>query len=231
MIEGRNAGEGPMGSGGNLHNPSAPEADLFERLASSEEVLAALLVLLLTPVLRILWLGASSVYQYLIEWKGRRVERCTVKLGPIPVPEPYRVRLPKEIPIHCLLIRYGTGSYIAKLASDQERFEGRRRLEVSHHKLVLDRRTCSYSGDVELKVHMRLGTQFKLFIETSSMTRARLYRDLLAGLPEVEDASISHYGPKPKVWLLLKQFHKTRTLDDAEDSDENSIWNNHYWPI
>jgi hypothetical protein len=214
-----------MGSGGNLLTPAA-EGSLLGWILSSDEIVAALLVLLLTPVLRILWLGASSAYQHLREWRALRVERFTLELGPVPLSDPCPVRLPDEIPIHCLLIRYGTDSYIARMASDRERLEGRRRHEISHHKLVLDRRDGSYSSEIRLKVHRRLGTQFKLFIEARDLEVAKTYRDLLAGAPNVQDASISSYGAKPKVWLLLRQFQPTPALDHPG----GNILNNYWWP-
>jgi hypothetical protein len=206
---------------------------MFSWVSRSDEAKTALLVLLLTPLLRFLWLGASTIYQYFLEWCGRRIEKCPINLGPVEVP-PARVdRLPKEVPIYCLIIRYGSDAYLEKLASGQERFEGRTRYKVLKSKLRLDREKGSYSGIIKLKVHRRLGTQFKLFFEVESEKEARQYLDLLRRLSSlVEDASISHYGAKPKVWFLLKRFHIISVGDDSVRRDGRpAIRNNFFFPV
>jgi hypothetical protein len=106
-------------------------------IAENQAAKTALLVAFLTPVVRFFWLLTSTVYQYLVERSGRRVEKCVIKLGPVRVPHA-RVQLwPRKVALRCLIIRYGSDAYLEKLASDHERFEGRIRYEVLKSTLQL----------------------------------------------------------------------------------------------
>ena len=206
-------------------------------ISSSDNAKTALLVLLLTPLLRVAWLAASSAYQRTVEWMGRRIERCPIALGPLPVPPRARSKLADEIPIYCLIVRYGDDGYLERLASDQERFEGRLRLEILCSKLKLDRESCTYSGTIPLKVHRRLGTQFKLFFEVEGPSQVRRYVSALSAMTDiVAEVTTSKYGGKTKVWFLLKCYHFTRIANYASREGggggaEKQIRNNFYFPL
>jgi hypothetical protein len=203
---------------------------MLQWLTSSDEILAALLVLVLTPVVQILWLSGASAYQHFVEWRGRRIERCPIELGPVSIPR-IKARLPESASINCLVIRYGSDAYLQQLASDQERFEGRLRLEVETFPLRLDRQNASYSGEIRLKVHRRLGTQFKLFFEVENGRAAARTARMLKKLESVAEVSISHYGGKPKVWFLLKRFHIVTSTDGVRREGGPEIRNNFYFPV
>src|SRR5688500_13870115 len=203
---------------------------MIEWLTSSDEVLAALLVLALTPVIQILWLSGAAIFRHFVEWRGRRIERCPIKLGPVPMPR-MKASSPETAKVHCLLIRYGNDTYLQQLASDQEKFEGRLRLEVEAFDLKLDRETSAYSGEIRLKVHRRLGTQFKLFFEVADQRDAERTARMLGRLDGVLDVSISHYGPRPKVWFLLEQYHVVTSTDGVRREGGREIRNNFYFPV
>jgi len=191
-------------------------------IGRSDGAKTALLVLLLTPLLRFLWLGASTAYQHFLEWWDTRIEKCTIRLGPVTVSQ--ACPLPGKVPIHCLIIRYGSDAYLETHASDQERFEGRIRYKILKSKLKRGPEDF-YSGAVKLPVHRRLGTQFKLFFEVDSEEKANRYFDLLAELPElVEEVSITRYGAKPKVWFLLRSPQFTSV-------GEPGLRNNFFFPV
>lgn len=214
-------------------NGVEPRTDWFDWVVSSEEVVAGILVLLLTVVLRVLWLFTTTVYQAAAEYVGHRIERCRIDLGPLPVPAQRRDRLPDEVPIFCLIVRYGADEYLEKLASDQERYEGRLRLEILKSKLKLDRESCTYSGTVPLKVHRRLGTQFKLFFEVEDDAAAARYVAALEAMDDIiAEVSTSSYGPKTKVWFLLEKYHITNIVDSGVRREgKGPTRNNFYYPI
>lgn len=101
-----------------------------------------------------------------------------------------------EVKAYCLLVRYGTDLYFEKLASDQEKYEGRLQNRVLKNRTAIRwkfdvkdritllkglkyswRRVCGWNiveEDAEwltpvfkLPVHSRLGTQFKFFLEVA----------------------------------------------------------------
>ena len=209
------------------------ESDWFDWALSSEEVVAGILVVLLTVLLRVIWLFTTTVYKAAAEYFDRRIERCRIDLGPLPVPPQRRDRLPRDVLIHCLLVRYGADEYLEKLASDQERYEGRLRLEISKAKLTLDRDSCTYSGTIPLKVHRRLGTQFKLFFEVDDERAAARYVEALGTMTEtIAEVSTSGYGAKTRVWFLLERYHITDIVAPSSRSGgEGGNRNNYYFPV
>ncbi len=204
----------------------------FDRLLRSDELLSAVLILFLTPAFRMLWLLGTAVYNHVREFVWSKAERCEVEIGPFSIPDDRLGTLPEVAEIKCLTIRYGTDDYLERMASDQERFEGRTRLIVDTFRFPLDAETRTYRGTVSLRVHRRLGTQFKLFIEGKDDRQAESIRMLLSSLDGVEEVTRSDYGPRPKVWFLLRKFHIVSTYTgDAALRDEERIRNNFYFPV
>ncbi|KQS03750.1 hypothetical protein ASG11_05400 [Sphingomonas sp. Leaf357] len=80
------------------------------------------------------------------------------------------VRLTEEdarrVAVRCLLIRFGTDLYFEKLASDQERYEGRLQNRILRNRATAaDRDNGWVASQFNLPIHNRLGTQFKFFLE------------------------------------------------------------------
>ena len=202
------------------------------RVVTSDELLAALLVLICTPLFRMLWLAGTSLYNHVRERLWSKIEPCAVEIGPFQIPEDRIGTLPDVAKINCLTIRFGADDYLERLASDQEKFEGRIRLTVDTFDFHIDRAARRYRGQIMLRVHRRLGTQFKLFIEAEDNRQAESIMLLLQSLEGVEEVTRSDYGPKPKVWFLLKQFHIVSTATgNARLRDEDAIRNNFYFPV
>ena len=90
-----------------------------------------------------------------------------------------------RVKIYCLLVRYGTDLYFEKLASDQERYEGRLQNRLLHN------RVKSEEGWLQslfhLPIHSRLGTQFKFFLEVEETT-PRLSSILLKVQDRIEES-------------------------------------------
>lgn len=209
-----------------------PDATVFTRFTESDEIFAAILVLLLTPFVRFLWQAGYVAFNKFREWVGRKVEVCRVELGPFTIPIDRVQQMPESVTICCLTIRYGLDDYLEKMASEQEKFEGRTRLRVDRFEFTLDREARTYRGKLALRVHRRLGTQFKLFIEGEGNRQADSMMKLLESLDGIEEVTRSDYGKKPKVWFLLKQFHITNTIaGDVKLGTENRIRNNFYFPV
>lgn len=209
-----------------------PPLDLLTRVWASDEIVAALLVLVLTPFVRFLWLAGTVGFNHFREWAGQRVETCRIELGPFTIPLDRIEHMPGHVTVCCLTIRYGLDEYLERLASEQEKFEGRTRLRIDRFVFRLDREARTYRGKLAIRVHKRLGTQFKLFIEADGNRHAESIRKLLQSLEGVVEVARSDYGARPKVWFLLDQFHILDvTGGAASHRDEERIRNNFYFPV
>src|SRR5262249_34917808 len=121
----------------------------------------------------------------------------------------------------CLLVRYGTDQYIANLASDQEKHEGRLRNKVIPMNISFDDsgNACLH---LDLPVHKRLGSQFKCFVDARSEQGLDSVRDILKSCGDsIKVESLS--GPSKKVksrriYFLLDRFYETRTIDQLENN-------------
>lgn len=133
-------------------------------------------------------LAGTWLWRRLAAWLNRRVTRYAVDVGPWPL----EVGSVENVKLRCLLVRYGTDPYIERMASDQEKYEGRLRNRILTNRVTITRtlkedgllpwlghlwkcRILSYDavpagstnivGKFLLPVHQRLGTQFKLFFQ------------------------------------------------------------------
>ena len=172
-----------------------PPPDLLVRIWQSDEIVAGLMVLVLTPFVRFLWQAGSLAFNQFREWAGQRVEKCRIELGPFTIPVDRIDQMPAQVTICCLTIRYGVDEYLERLASEQEKFEGRTRLRIDRFVFRLDREARTYRGKLAIRVHKRLGTQFKLFIEADGNRHAESIIKLLESLDGVVEVTRSDYGP------------------------------------
>ena len=117
-----------------------------------------------------------------------------------------------------LPVRYGTDQYIRDMANDEEKWIGRLRNEIYPLK-VREVSSDKVEIQLKLKVHRRLGTQFKLFYELNSKYQNRV--------KEIESA-FSRSGLKysfasspagnRRIFFLLKEFGTVRTVDGLKNN-------------
>ncbi|MGK7652453.1 hypothetical protein ACSQ76_08565 [Roseovarius sp. B08] len=118
--------------------------------------------------------------------------------------------------LNLLLIRYGNDTYLSSLASDQERHHGRLRNKVIRLSEVLPAEAGPIS--VKLRLHKRLGTQFKLFVEVTGDPAPVI--DYLNGHDTIVDV-VSKERPKlspqepqrHRIFFLLDRLDKEKTVD------------------
>jgi len=118
--------------------------------------------------------------------------------------------------LNYLLIRYGNDTYLSTLASDQERHHGRLRNKI----ICVAENPSSALGSlmVKLRLHKRLGTQFKFFVDVSGDPKQAI--DYLASHDTIEDVSCKERPkinakdpPRYRIFFLLNRLDKEKTVD------------------
>lgn len=130
--------------------------------------------------------------------------------------EPKKGRPDNITALNLLLIRYGNDTYLSTLASDQERFHGRLRNKVIR---VADGSTIDEKPiKVKLRLHKRLGTQFKFFVDVTGDPGPVIA--YLESHDTVEDVSSKERPkrnpndvPRHRLFFLLKRFDTEKTVD------------------
>ena len=186
--------------------------DLLALLGSARFWLDAAI---LTAIVRFVWTAVQKIFESLLFVFSLRTRVLEVHFGAHP-------DAPREIEaLHYLLFRYGNDTYLKELASDQERHHGRlrnivRKVEVS------DLPDGGKGIKFRLKVHKRLGTQFKLFIDVAGDPAAVVrYLDSHANVYDVEPSP--RPGNRSRVFFLVREFPTITTVDGFE--------NNMIWPV
>ena len=155
----------------------------------------------------LLWNLVSQPVRHVLSSKNTK---CAVGFGPI---RP----LPVGCDMRCLFVRYGTDAYIERLASQQEKYEGRLRNRVLPVALTPQ-------GEVNyvhfaIRVHKRLGTQFKLFVNCPDEPRAV---ETVKHLRELEfcirNVDVVNVGDEWRVWFLLTKYGAVRTVEGFENN-------------
>ncbi len=128
--------------------------------------------------------------------------------------------------LNMLFVRYGNDTYLSTLASDQERYHGRLRNKV----------VCIANGpkpdggsiQVRLRVHKRLGTQFKFFVDvegdpdpvTNYLTAHETISDVFCKeRPKLRPTDIRRY----RIFFLINRFDQAKTVE--------GFVNNFFYPI
>ena len=128
---------------------------------------------------------------------------------------------PKEImALRCLFVRYGNDQYLRELASDQEKHHGRLRNQI-RPVVVEEQEDGRVRISFTIRIHRRLGTQFKLFLDVEGETAP--VEEYLARHPNVYDISKSSRPDMMRVFFLIRDFAETTTVDGFK--------NNIIWPV
>jgi hypothetical protein len=125
--------------------------------------------------------------------------------------------VPPEIAaLKCLVIRYGNDTYLREMASDAERFHGRLR-----NKVVPVRVETLPDGQrkiiLRIKMHRRLGTQFKFFVDVHGDTDPVVsYLESHENIHAVEPSP--RPGHKKRVFFLVRDYPTVTTVDGFENN-------------
>lgn len=162
---------------------------------------------------RVSWSGAAVVLGWLHSWRLRTTQRHTVALARRQLPFDPRIFKPC-----CLIVRYGTDSYIEHLASDRERHDGRlqnRAIDVH----VETHSDGSSSFRLRIPVHKRLGTQFKCFVDVEDVSRTTDVLEFLEGCYSIVSAEHSSSPLHPhRLYFLLRDFDVVESIDGHKNN-------------
>lgn len=185
---------------------------LVEHFASAEFWLNGALLIALA---RALWVVVGKVTEAAIFRVSLRTRTERVRLSAW-------ADYPAEIKgVGCLFIRHGNDLYLRHLASDQERHHGRlhnrtRPAKVTHEP------DGSLGVEFRLRVHQRLGTQFKLFVDVAGDTAPVMaYLRRHENIHGISVAGNNAGGKGSRIYFLLKNYATVTTIEGFEN---NMIW-------
>lgn len=166
---------------------------------------------ILAIVFRTVWGVFSEVTNHIRHIFSKRILSYEIDLGQ------YHPEFNGVIDFYCLLIRYGTDSYLQGLASERDKFDGR-----LQNKIIPIKVEESDSGNarfiLSLPIHQRMGTQFKCFAEVRSSKDLEVASKALNACERIYDISKSSSQFKNRVYFLLKDFGTSKSVDGIENN-------------
>lgn len=191
--------------------PSPP--GLLDQILSAKFLLSSAIVAL---VINVVWTLTSGALSYV--WLYLQVRRAPLEIAFAPCPA-----MPDYLKaIKCQIVRYGTDSYISKMASDREKFDGRLRnrvLDCESKKL----KDGALRVRFRIPLHRRLGTQFRVFCQVDDLAHMDEALRFLSGCDAVAEAAQATSFDRCRIYLLLDTYSIVETADE--------IRNNHYYPV
>jgi len=170
---------------------------------------------LLVAVVGVVWTFARRLAQeayFLLSLRTREIEFVLrAKSG-----------IPRNITsLNLLFIRYGNDTYLSSLASDQERYHGRLR-----NKVIRVAETPPKHGGpikVKLRLHKRLGTQFKFFVDVTGDPEAVVdyleSHETISGVSAKQRPKLNaDEEPRHRIFFLIDRLDKTTTVDGHENN-------------
>jgi hypothetical protein len=167
-------------------------------------------------VINVTWFVISNCLRSLVRLSRRAVIPHHVVLGQVPR-EKFDKTLKPISRFYCLLVRYGTDSYIEKLASNEERQEGRLRLKLVPVDVQFDE-TGNVFFLLKLPIHKRLGTQFKCFAAVEKMDEVKKVIGILEACKHVSDVKQSDSQYKNRIYFLLDHFAIVDSIDNIKNN-------------
>jgi len=184
-------------------------AQFYDVITRSSEIAGAAAILV--AIARISWSLVGYLMRIASFYLSRRVTPYVMEFGPIE-------NVPKAISgVYCQVVRFGTDLYIEKMASDQERYEGRLQSKV----FQLDTRRNA-DGELivhfKLPVHKRIGTQFKLFVRVRDAKDLPAVEAFLKQLKSVSNVDASRFQSPPKVSFTIDRFPIVSTVEGIKNN-------------
>lgn len=181
--------------------------DLAARIGSFELYFeSTLLVALLTVV----WVIFSRFAEEFYFWLSLRTRQIELTLQP-------KDNIPDNITsLNLLFIRYGNDKYLSTIASERDRHHGRLRNNVIR---IADKPPAN-GGPIllKLKVHKRLGSQFKFFIDVKGDPAAaysylKSHETLEVDKPQLRPRLRSDDTDRHRIFFLLKRLDVVETVE------------------
>ena len=165
---------------------------------------------------------ASFVWSLIRRLTEIALFRIALRTKEIDVSFRARPDVPDELhALRCLMVRYGNDAYLHEMASDLERYHGRLRNRI----LPVTVSECEDGGrrvTLRIKLHKRLGTQFKFFVDVMGDPEPVIA--YLGAHENVYDISLSpRPGQKKRIFFLVRDYPSITTIDGFE--------NNMIWPV
>jgi hypothetical protein len=182
--------------------------DLLGKLSLKELLLNTAILAL---VFRVIWSSLSEIFNRMRQLLSRRVRIYEIDLNQ------YNLKSDSNVDFCCLLIRYGTDSYLKSLASDGDKFDGRLQNKILPITLAnLDKRDTRLI--LRLPVHQRIGTQFKCFAEVRNPKDMEAVHNELKGCERIHGISVSSSQFRNRIYFLLKDFGTSKSVDGIENN-------------
>jgi hypothetical protein len=162
-------------------------------------------------VINVTWFLISSLVGYIVRRAHWRVRTHTFVLGEAVTRKEYDNLSRDILDFWCLIVRYGTDEYISKMASDQERFEGRQQLKLRRIPVQFDKNNKP-KFVLQLPIHKRMGTQFKCFVVARDVEKVPAIIATLNKCEHVSDIKQSDSYHRDRVYFLLDQFFVIGTI-------------------
>ncbi|WP_135501795.1 hypothetical protein [Roseovarius aestuariivivens] len=160
---------------------------------------------IVTAIVRFVWTVVQRLSDALLF-------RLSLRTKVIEVSFEARPDVPPEIEaLKYLFIRYGNDTYLRELASDQEKHHGK--LQNRVYAVTVDPPLNGVRRiRVKLRVHKRLGTQFKFFVDVKGETGPVIsYLESHDNIYKVEASP--RPGDKKRVFFLVKDYPEIETVD------------------
>ena len=186
-------------------------SQIFAQFIATPALLSAVITGI-TALISVTWFVASNVRKRIMRRWGARWEIHKVALGPRMTRQRYQEISQQVSGFHCLIVRYGTDDYMSKIASDDEREVGRLQNKVRPVELKFDEQGEGILV-LKLRVHKRLGTQFKCFVVVPQMANMDQIMTRIRECNHVVDVQISHSQFRDRIYFLIDKFFRATTVE------------------
>lgn len=185
-----------------------------QTLSSSKPQDLAALTVVLAAIAKIVWSTMGWIIRMVRFHFAGKIKCDAIDFGPFE-------RVPRDIEgVYCQVVRYGTDQYIGKMASDQEKFEGRLQNKVLRMAVSKNHRDL-YVVHLRLPVHRRIGTQFRLFVRVREEGNFKKVQQFLSGISEISNVDSALY--KRKLSFTVDRFPIVKTVEGLK--------NNFFYPV
>lgn len=170
---------------------------------------------LLVSIIAVVWTFARRLAQEAYFRLSIRTQQITFPLEP-------HADIPGNIEsLNYLFIRYGNDTYMQWLASDQDRHHGRLR-----NKIICVTRKMPKPGEqitVKMRVHKRLGTQFKFFVDvTGDPEPVEAYLKAHSSTDDISCKPIPRSKPggpdRYRLFFLVTRLDEVKTIDNLRNN-------------
>ena len=162
-------------------------------------------------IFRFVWGIFSEISNRIRQIFASRVRVYEIDIGLYPS------EFDKVIDFYCLLIRYGTDSYLSGLASERDKFDGRLQNKILPI-TIAQTKDGKARFILRLPIHQRIGTQFKCFGEVKSSNELENVNKALNTCERIRSLSKSSSQFRNRVYFLLNDFGTSKSVEGIENN-------------